>query len=60
MVKIDMVPEQYHDFDSFLKDVDMVVLMVGHDEIKQNADKLGSKVVLDTRHVLHGENIKYL
>ena len=47
----DMVPNQYHDLDAFLADVDFVVLLVGHDEIKENMDKLKGKVVLDTRHI---------
>ena len=47
----DMVPNQYHDLDAFLADVDFVVLLVGHDEIKENMDKLKGKVALDTRHI---------
>lgn len=47
----DVVPNQYHDLDTFLQDVDMVVLMVGHDEIKENMDRLQGKVILDTRHI---------
>ena len=47
----DMVPNQYHDLEAFLADVDFVVLLVGHDEIKENMDKLKGKVVLDTRHI---------
>ena len=47
----DLVPNQYHDLDSFLNDVDMVVLLVGHDEIKEHMDELKGKVVLDTRHI---------
>lgn len=47
----DIVPNQYHDLDLFLKDVDMVVLLVGHDEIKENMEKLRGKIVLDTRHI---------
>lgn len=47
----DVVENQYHDLDSFLRDVDMVVLLVGHDEIKENMDKLQGKVILDTRHI---------
>ena len=50
-VKKDLVLKQYHDLDSFLADVDFVVLLVGHDEIKENMDKLKGKVVLDTRHI---------
>ena len=45
----DIVPNQYHDFDKFLEDTDLVVIMVNHDQIKQNIDKLKGKVVFDTR-----------
>ena len=47
----DIVKNQYHDFDAFLNDVDLVVIMVGHNEIKENMDKLAGKVVLDTRNI---------
>ena len=50
-VKRELVPNQYHDFDKFLADVDMVVILVGHDEIHENMDKLKGKVVLDTRNI---------
>ncbi|MBR5498471.1 MAG: nucleotide sugar dehydrogenase [Clostridia bacterium] len=50
-VTIDIVENQYHDFDSFLNDVELVVLLVGHDEIKNNMDKLAGKVILDTRNI---------
>lgn len=38
---------QFSDYDEFLKDIDMVVIMVKHDHIKQNWDKLKDKVILD-------------
>ena len=47
----DVVPGQYHDLDEFLADVDFVVLLVGHDEIKENMSKLSGKVILDTRKI---------
>lgn len=50
-IKKDIVKNQYHDFDVFLEDIDIVVIMVGHDEIKENMDKLSGKVVFDTRKV---------
>ena len=52
LVSRDIVKNQYHSFDTFLSDVDLVVVMVGHDEIKQQMDKLKDKVILDTRHVI--------
>ena len=51
LVKEDFVENQYHDLDAFLADVDMVVVMVGHSEIKEQMSKLEGKIVLDTRKV---------
>ena len=48
----DVVKNQYHDFDTFLADVDMVVVMVKHTEIRENVDKLVGKVVLDCHNVI--------
>lgn len=50
-VKNNIVPNQHRDFNSFLSAVDMVVIMVGHDEIIKNMDKLKGKVVFDTRNI---------
>lgn len=47
----DVVKNQYHSLDEFLMNVDMVVLMVGHSEIKENMDKLKGKIILDTRNI---------
>lgn len=47
----DVVPNQMHDLDEFLDAVDLVVLLVGHDEIKENMDKLKGKIILDTRKI---------
>ncbi|MDD3410862.1 MAG: nucleotide sugar dehydrogenase [Eubacteriales bacterium] len=45
------VATQYHDFDAFLADVDLVVILVGHSQIRENIDRLRGKIVLDTRRV---------
>lgn len=50
-IEKDVVPNQMHDLNEFLDAVDMVVLLVGHDEIKNNMDKLKGKVILDTRKI---------
>ena len=47
----DIVKNQYHDFEAFLKDVDMVVIMVKHDQIKGSWEKLKGKVVLDCHNI---------
>lgn len=50
-VEKDIVPNQMHSLDEFLDSVDLVVLLVGHNEIKENMDKLEDKIVLDTRKI---------
>lgn len=50
-VKTTLVDNQYHDFESFLADVDLVVIMVAHDEIKERMAMLRDKTILDTRNV---------
>ena len=56
----DIVKNQYHDLDKFLDDVDMVVIMVNHNEIKQNIDKLKNKVVFDTKKICNLDGTYYL
>lgn len=49
----DVVANQYHDLDAFLADVDLVVVMVKHNEIKENIAKLVDKVVLDCHNIIN-------
>lgn len=55
MVKRDLVEGQLHDLDSFLKQVSVIVLLVGHDEIKNHLAMLEDKIVLDTRKICNKE-----
>lgn len=56
-IQDNIVANQYQDFDAFLNEVDLVVIMVGHDQIKNHLDKLKNKRVLDTRNICRGENV---
>ena len=47
----DAVKNQYHSLDAFLDAVDFVVIMVKHNEIKENMDKLANKIVLDCHNI---------
>lgn len=51
-IKKDVVKNQYHDLDAFLDNVDMVVVMVKHTEIRENVSKLAGKVVLDCHNII--------
>lgn len=60
MVEKDIVPNQYHDLDTFLESVDLVVILVDHREIKDNMNKLKGKIIFDTRHVCSLEGVYHL
>ena len=48
----DVVPNQKHDLDEFLDACDLVVIMVKHNEIKENVEKLKDKVILDCHNII--------
>lgn len=50
-IEKDVVANQYHDLDTFIAAVDFVVIMVKHNEIKENMDKLAGKVILDCHNI---------
>ena len=47
-----VVPNQMHDLDEFIDSCDLVVIMVKHNEIKENVDKLKGKVILDCHNII--------
>lgn len=56
-VSENIVENQYHDLDRFIEDVDLIVLLVAHTEIKENMDKIKDKLILDTRNICHFEAV---
>ncbi len=52
MILEDKVGNQYHNFDEFLSDIDIFVIMIPHDDLKDKYHKLGDKIIIDTRNVL--------
>lgn len=50
-VKEEMVDNQYMDFDEFMNEVEVVVVLVGHDHIKENMAAIENKLVLDTKNI---------
>lgn len=59
-VNSQMYETQVFDLDSFLKQTDLVIVMVGHDQIRENVDKLKNKIVLDTRNLFTRTEIEKL
>lgn len=50
-VKENIVKNQYQDYDLFLQDVDFVIIMVAHEDIKERMESLNGKVILDTKNI---------
>ncbi len=60
-IEAEVVANQYHGLDAFLEDVDLVVVMAGHEEIRKNGNRLKGKIVLDTKNIYaKGGNIYHL
>jgi UDP-N-acetyl-D-mannosaminuronic acid dehydrogenase len=59
-VKKDIVDNQYHDFDQFLSDIDLIVIMVAHNQIIEDTDKIKDKIIFDTRNVIKLEKTNRL
>ncbi len=60
LIEKKMVENQYTDFDQFLAEVDLVVIMVKHDHIKQNWEKLQGKVILDCHNICPIEGVYHI
>lgn len=59
-VTTDVVENQMHNLDEFLNSVDLVVVMVKHDEIKNNVEKLERKIVLDCHNIIKLPNVYHI
>ena len=51
---------QYDNFNEFLNDIDMVVILVKHDHIKQNWNKLQGKLILDCCNICPLKGVYYI
>lgn len=56
LVKELVIENQYQDFDAFLQDVDIVVIMVAHNHIRENMHRLEGKIILDTKNICNQPN----
>jgi UDP-N-acetyl-D-mannosaminuronic acid dehydrogenase len=51
LVKRRIVDHQFMNFDDFINEIEILVIMVGHDHIRENMDMIKGKLILDTRNV---------
>lgn len=59
-IKKDVVQNQYHNLEKFLNAVDFVVVMVKHNEIRENMDKLKNKIILDCQNIIHRPDVYHI
>lgn len=52
MLTTQVIDSQLMDFEKFLAQTELIVIMVAHTHIKENTSKLANKVVLDTQNML--------
>jgi len=50
-VKTRIVDHQYLDFGDFINEIEILVIMVSHDHIKENMDIIKDKLILDTKNI---------
>lgn len=55
-IKEEIADNQYTDFEKFIDDIEVLVLMVSHDHIKENMELIKDKLVLDTKNICTFEN----
>lgn len=55
-----IVQNQYDDFELFVKDVDIIVIMNSHTHLKENMEKIKDKIILDTKNICDYENANKL
>lgn len=51
LVKERIVDHQFMNFEDFVNEIEVLVVMVGHDHIKENMDVIKDKLVLDTKNI---------
>ena len=59
LIKDIKVENQYLDFEDFLNDVKVVVILVSHNHIKENKNKLEDKIILDTKNIFENRKNVY-
>lgn len=60
LIKNDIVDNQYHSLNDFLNDIDLLVIMVKHNQIKDSFDLINGKTILDCHNLFAGENIYHI
>lgn len=56
-VKTRIVEHQFMDFEDFINEIEIIVIMVGHDHIKENMELVNDKLILDTKNICNFKRV---
>lgn len=56
-IKERMVEHQYMNFEDFLNEIEILVIITAHDHIKKNMEKISGKLILDTKNICDFEGV---
>jgi UDP-N-acetyl-D-mannosaminuronic acid dehydrogenase len=56
-IKIEIVDNQYYDFNEFIRSIEVLVIMVAHNEIKNIVGNIKDIYILDTKNITSGKNV---
>ena len=56
-VKERIVDHQFMNFEDFLNEIEVLVIMVAHDHIKENLELIKDKYILDTKNICKNANV---
>ena len=56
-IKERIVDHQFMNFEDFLNEIEILVIMTAHDHIKENLDLIKGKLILDTRNICNFKNV---
>lgn len=56
-IKKNIVKNQFMDFQNFLNEIEILVIMTAHDHIKSNLDLIKNKLILDTKNICDFEGV---
>jgi UDP-N-acetyl-D-mannosaminuronic acid dehydrogenase len=56
-IKNRIVDNQFMNFEEFLKEIEVLVIMVGHDHIKNNMELIKDKIIFDTKNICNFDGV---
>lgn len=56
-VETRVVDHQFMDFEDFLKEIEILVVMVGHNHIKNKMDQIKNKLILDAKNIFRCDKV---